>query len=213
MKKIFLLLSVLILGVPFVFSENSISANREFRVGEAVRPFELTDTQGKLFQFPLKEPQIIVLHFWSMECPYVARYEQRLRKIIEDYQSRGVLVVGIDSNITESLEDMRKTIEARQLPYRVLVDANHELANRFGAISTPHVFIIDQFGELVYEGAIDDQGWEEKNKVSENYVRDALNAILEEKSPPHFHTTVFGCTIQREKPAPPATEAPALPAQ
>ena len=138
-----------------------------------------------------------MLHFWSATCPFVVRYDGRLKQITDDYIGHEVVVLGIDSNSNEMPDQIRKVGSERNINYPILIDPGNQIADQFGAITTPHVFIIDQEGKLVYEGAVDDQGWSEANPVTKHYVREALDAALSGNAVPSPQTKSVGCTIKR----------------
>lgn len=168
------------------------------KVGEVTPDFTLSDTEGKSVTLSSFRGKPVLIHFWSARCPFVLRYEERLGKIASDYQSQGVTVLAIDSNENESLEDIRKVAAQRKLNYPILLDPGNAVADQFGAITTPHSYIIDGQGVLRYEGAVDDQGWAEENVPKTHYVRDALDAVLSEKEVPASETKTVGCTVKRK---------------
>ena len=167
------------------------------KLGEAVPDFKLVDTSGKERQLSQYRGKIVTLHFWSATCPFVMRYEERLQEITDDYSGRGVVILGIDSNVDETPEQIKKVAEKRKVNCPILIDTSSRVANQFGAITTPHVFIIDKEGKLIYEGAVDDQGWSEDNPVKIRYVREALEAHLSGIPVPNTQTKTVGCTIKR----------------
>ncbi len=140
---------------------------------------------------------VLMVVYWSANCPFSKRYDPRVNQIVSDYQSKNVKVVGIDSNSTENLEEIKKAMKARNLQFSILIDPSNLIADQYGAITTPHVFIIDESGILVYEGAIDDQGWSDKNPITAKYARDALDATVTDEILVTPVTKPFGCTIKR----------------
>lgn len=174
-------------------------AKKQVKLGEPVADFALSDTAGSVIKLSDLKGKIVMLHFWSAKCPFVVRYEERLRKIVEDYEPKDIVIYAIDSNITESREDIKKESEKRNLNYPVLVDPDQKVADQFGAITTPHVFILDKDGRLRYEGAVDDQGWGEKDPVTTSYTRQALDSLLKGEAVPTAQSKTVGCTVKRKK--------------
>jgi peroxiredoxin len=172
-------------------------AKKAVRLGEAVPDFELADTEGKPVRLSHYLGKPVLVHFWSASCPFVARYESRIGELVETYGDQGVAILGIASNVNETPEQIRSVAASRNLGYPVLLDSDQEIADRFGAITTPHVFIIDQKGRLAYEGSFDDQGWSEENRVTQSYARLALDALFSGSAVPHPQTKSFGCTVKR----------------
>lgn len=167
------------------------------KLGEAVPNFELPDTKAENVRLAELRGKPVMIHFWSATCPFVVRYEERLQKITSDYKARGLIVLGIAANDTESDDLIRKVAREHGVNYSVLIDRGHKIADQFGAVTTPHVFLIDSEGKLVYEGSVDDQGWREENPVTKEYVREALDALLRGNSVPNPQTKPFGCTVKR----------------
>lgn len=174
-------------------------ARKIAKLGQPAPAFELQDLGESKISLASNKGKVVMLHFWSAQCPFVVRYEERLKNIALDYRSKDVVVIGIDSNSTETPEQIKKTAVERELSYALLLDPDHKVADDYGAITTPHVYIIDKEGNLAYEGAVDDQGWAEKNPVTKNYTREALDALLAGQPVPTPETKTFGCTVKRSQ--------------
>lgn len=195
MKRLFLFL--------IFVSVFSISAHADFldkkvvKIGEAVPDFTLQDLLGRAHRLSNYMGKTVLIHFWSATCPFVVRYHERLNEIADDYGPQGVVVLGIDSNSNETPEQIKQAAEERGVRYPILIDPDNQVADQFGAITTPHVFIINQEGKLVYEGAVDDQGYAEHNKVKESYARNALDSALAGSPVVNPVTKSVGCTVKR----------------
>jgi peroxiredoxin len=170
---------------------------KQVEIGKEVPNFSLVDLEGNAHPLSDYSGKVVVLHFWSATCPFVLRYEKRIQSIAADYADKNVVVLGIDSNENETLKQIQKVAKKRELNYAVLMDPENKVADQFGAITTPHVFIIDTEGKLVYEGAIDDQGWSEENPVKERFVRNALTQVLAHEPVANAETKTVGCTVKR----------------
>ena len=85
---------------------------------------------------------------------------------------------------------------ARRLP-RVLIDAEHVVADLYGAVSTPHVFVADREGILRYRGAVDDVTFRQR-KATRFFLEEAVEALLEGHLPTLTETPAYGCAIVRE---------------
>ena len=138
----------------------------------------------------------MLIHFWSATCPFVLRYEERLQALAGDYKDKAA-VLAVDSNFNETPEQIRKEAQKRKLNYPVLIDKGHQVADQFGAITTPHVYVLTADGKLAYEGSVDDQGWSEKDPVNRGYAQEALDAVLAGEPVKDSKTDTFGCTIKR----------------
>lgn len=196
MRKIIFLVLVLGMAAQALWADDFL-AKKQVALGKPVADFKLKDTAGQMVQLSDFKGKIVMIHFWSSHCPFVKRYEQRLKDIAADYTSKGVVVLGIDSNVNETAADIKKTAADRQHNYPMLLDPDSKIADQFGAITTPHIFIINKEGQLAYEGAVDDQGWSESNKVKKQYARLALDALLAAQAVPYPETHTAGCTVKR----------------
>lgn len=176
----------------FCFLERKVVA-----LGKSVPGFELEDTAGKTVHLSDYQGKIVMIHFWSATCPFVLRYEERIQQMVKDYANQGVVVLGIASNVNETKDQILKVTKERNINYPILLDPKQKIADQFGAITTPHLFIINKEGALAYEGSVDDQGWSEKNSVTQSYAREAIEALLSNIPVPNPKTDTFGCTVKR----------------
>lgn len=143
-----------------------------------------------------------VVIFWSNQCPWIQRYEERLIALTDSFAPLGLSFVLVNSNDgsafpQESPAESRATFERSGFPSGVayLIDPTSELARSFGAERTPHAFVFDESGVLVYMGAIDDSPGDPAN-VSARYLRSALDAVVSGADVAVPQTKAFGCTIK-----------------
>jgi peroxiredoxin len=132
-------------------------------------------------------------------CPYVQAWEDRLSAVARDYADRGVRVVAINSNDAanypeDSFEEMQKRSSAQGFTFDYLYDEPQAVARQLGAERTPEVFLFDRERRLVYHGAIDDS--RDEDEVSQQYLRDALDAVLSSQEPAVSETPAVGCTVK-----------------
>lgn len=143
-----------------------------------------------------------VVLFWSNQCPWVEKYEDRFVGIVNDYTQRGVNFVIINSNDPnaypqEAAEAGAQRFSSAGYPAGLayLSDSTSEVALAFGAQRTPHVYVFDSAGSLAYVGTIDDSPGDPAN-VKQQYLRLALDAVLGGSSIAVPKTKAFGCTIK-----------------
>jgi len=165
----------------------------------ADRPMPSTDGRS-LTLAQLQGSRGLVVVFWSNRCPWVDRYEARLKELAETYEGRGIRFVLVNANDAgafpqESLE--ASAAQARRkgytLPY--VRDEGSTLAQALGASRTPEVFVFTAQGRLLYRGAIDDSPGDAAN-VQQAYLREALEALLQGRQPAITETSPFGCLIR-----------------
>lgn len=107
-----------------------------------------------------------------------------------------VELLSIASNRNESAQIVEEVSKARNLP-TVLIDAEHLVADIYEAAATPHVFVVDRDGILRYRGAVDDVTFR-RRQAARFFLKEAVDALLEGRSPALAETPAYGCAIVRE---------------
>jgi len=171
--------------------------NKQVKLGERVDDFALPALDGQTYRLSDYRGSVVVIDFWGAECPISKQYEPFRKKLHSEWVDRGVYLLAIDSNSTYDAEKIRAVMGERDIDFPILLDKGNVIADRFGALTTPHVYILDRQGQLVYEGAVDDRSWGQK-EATVNYIEQALEAILQGQTPPVQRTEPFGCTIERQ---------------
>ena len=138
--------------------------------------------------------KIVVINFWSAECPHAERADRGFVEYLMDWGEH-VVLLSIASNRNESPEQISSVAHQRGIKL-VLMDADHSVADRYEAQTTPHVFIADEFGLLRYRGAFDDVAFRQR-EATQFYVKNAVDALLNGNMPNPSDTKPFGCTIVR----------------
>jgi peroxiredoxin len=144
-------------------------------------------------------PYLLVI-FSCNHCPYVQAYEDRMISLATQYKSRGLAVVAVNSNEDQnypedSFEEMVKRAKEKDFPYPYVRDEDQSVAKAYKATHTPEFFLFDADRKLRYHGRLDDN-WREPDKVTQQYIRDAIDALIEGKevAEPEVHS--IGCTIK-----------------
>jgi len=146
------------------------------------------------------DKNILVVVFSCNHCPYVRAYEDRIIALQREYGPKGVQVIAINSNDTknypeDSFDKMVLRAKEKGFNFPYLRDEDQSVAEAFGATHTPQFFVFDRERKLRYAGRMDDN-WEHPAAVKENYLRDALDALLAGKDVPVPETYSIGCTIK-----------------
>ena len=153
-------------------------------------------------------PNGLLVVFSCNTCPFVVGngeksdgWEGRYNETARFAKENGVAMVLVNSN--EAKRDNHDSMAAMKahaidnnygMPY--LLDANHHLADAFGALKTPHVYLFDGDMNLVYRGSIDDNV-SDAEAVTERYVQDAITAVANGKPVGVAETKAIGCSIKR----------------
>jgi peroxiredoxin len=186
---------LVIAGFIFFNDDSNVIAFEGLAVGSTVENFKLPDTNGAERSLSdLKGKNGTVVVFVSAQCPVVKQYNGRISQFAADLEPKGINVVGINSNAAESLEWMRSHA-AEKYKFPVLVDKGNVLADKLGANVTPEIYYLNEKNALVYHGAIDNaRGGDE---ITENYLRDAVEATLSGKPVAKATANAIGCSIKR----------------
>ena len=194
MRKLGFLFAAIFAVIALV-SFNKVSANEGLAIGATMENFKLTDTNGAEKSLnDLKGKNGAILVFVSAQCPVVKQYNERISKFAADFAAKGINVIGINSNHTESL-DWVKSNAAENYKFPVLIDKGNVLADKLGANVTPEVYYVNEKNVLVYHGAIDNS--RNGENITENYLREAVEANLSGKAVAKASANAFGCSIKR----------------
>src|SRR2546430_10650767 len=165
-------------------------------IGAMIDDFKLPDSDGAQHTLnSLKGKNGAVIIFIATRCPVSNGYNDRMEKLAEDYQSKGINVIGINSNSTEPASEVKSHAAEKHLTFAILKDDGNKIADRFGANHTPEAYVIDASGNLVYHGRIDNS--QNTANITSNDLRDALDALLAGKPIQKTTSVAFGCSIKR----------------
>lgn len=174
----------IILSLSFNFSAN---ADSPFFKG-----LDVLKNHDVALSFPTKE-RATVLVFLSATCPCSASHEGVLSKLQEQYSD--IPFYGIHSNADEDLATTRAHFEEAKLPFPVLQDNQTLLADKLGALKTPHVFVLDKNGQTIYHGGVTNS--HVGPSADKNYLKEVLEDVSQNKPPRHKEGRALGCYIQR----------------
>lgn len=205
MKKLFL--PALAVIVFFAFSFKGGEAYKTLEIGQKApkTDYKMESTQGEgLSLESIKKSNGTLVIFSCNTCPFVIAWEDRYPGLAKMTKKSDIGFVLVNSNEArrtgdDSMDEMKKHADEKGYgDVAYLVDNNSELANAFGAKTTPHVFLFDKDWKLVYEGAIDDNH-KGADMVKENYLNNAIKNLKQgEKIDPN-NTKALGCSIKRVK--------------
>ena len=182
--------------------ELAIIETPELEVGSKGPEFTLQGTDGKEHSLASFDSRFLVIIFMSNGCPTVRAYEDRLMGLQRDYRTKSVRLVGINSNnehlsAIDSFEEMVRRARESGFTFPYLKDSGGSVAKAYGAVCTPHVFVLDGERRVRYRGRIDDARHE--SRVTSTDLRNALDDLLGEG--PEMRTVrvaatePFGCSI------------------
>ena len=176
-------------------------------VSGAVAPgFTITDTAGKAVQLADYKGKYVVLEWTNPECPFVRSHYSsgNMQGLQKEWGSRNVVWLTINSTNASHSEfkaprEMASWMQAQgAAPAATLLDSTSATGRAYSAKTTPHMFVVDPGGKVVYAGAIDDKRSTNPAdaKSAHNYVRAALTEAMSGKPVTVANTTPYGCTVK-----------------
>jgi len=166
-------------------------------IGRPAPGFTLPDLAGHAHSLAEGRGRIAVVNFWSAECGWCERTDAQLLALTQSWGGAATLLL-IASNVNESPALLARAARQRGLPC-VLIDTEHQVADLYGALTTPQLFVIDQDGILRYQGAFDDVTFRQR-RPTQNYLQMAVEALLAGRQPDPVQTLSQGCSIVRYMP-------------
>ena len=165
-------------------------------IGSTIADFTLPDAGGTAHSLSsLEGKNGTVLIFVAVQCPVSNAYNERMEKLAQDFKARGINVVGINANSTESAADVKDHAAKNNLTFTILKDNGNKVADLLGATRTPEAYFLDAGNKLLYHGRIDNS--RDITQVNSSELRDALEATLAGKPVPKATANAFGCSIKR----------------
>jgi peroxiredoxin len=178
-------------------------------VGSAAPDFSLTDTKGKAHSLAEYKGKYVVLEWFNPECPFVKKHYGggNMQKLQQEFTGKGVVWLTIDSSAPGSegnltAEQGNKTMSSwKTHQTALLLDPEGKAGQAYGAKNTPHMFVINPEGKIVYEGAIDSKASPNPADIpnSTNYVKVALDESLSGKPVTNPNTKPYGCSVKYSK--------------
>ncbi len=197
MKYCYLFLLVMLMS-------SSIFKTDGLKPGDPARDFKLRNVDDKFVSLKdFKNAKGFIVIFSCNHCPYVKAYESRMEALNKLFAPKGYPVIAINSNDVsrypeDSFENMQRNAKQKGFTFPYLFDETQEIAHFYGALKTPHVYVLEKRGDdlvVKYVGAIDDNT-QDAEKVEKRYVEDAVNALLAGKTVKIQETKAIGCGIK-----------------
>jgi peroxiredoxin len=196
---------IVILAAAFALFAADIHA-QQARIGEQAPDFTLTDSNGETHSLSDFAGKIVVLEWVNNGCPFVAKHYDtgNMQDLQEELTDEGVVWLSVCSSapgkqghmsadaVNEWLDDQGSNATA------YLIDEDGEVGKRYGAKTTPHMYVIDADGALAYAGAIDDQPSTDHETVvgAENHVANAVDALANGEEPETKVSKPYGCSVK-----------------
>ena len=185
---------------------NPLTQATEAVIGKPASDFTATDSNGKSHSLSDYKGKVVVLEWLNHGCPYVKKHYDsgNMQKLQKTYTEKGVVWLSIISSAPgrqgySTPEEANETIKQKQaFPTALLLDPDGIVGKLYDAKTTPHMYIIDSEGILVYNGAIDDIRSTNANDIAnaKNYVQLALDELLAGKEITVKTSRPYGCSVK-----------------
>jgi AhpC/TSA family len=179
------------------------------RVGEPGPDFAATDTNGKVHKLSEYRGQFVVLEWTNRGCPYTQKHYNsgNMQRLQREWTGKGVIWLTIISSApgtqgyVTAPEENAYLKEVNAAPTAVLLDPTGAVGQLYDAKTTPHMFIINSQGTLIYNGAIDDRPTTDLADINgaKNYVSVSLQEATSGKPVTDATTRPYGCSVKYRK--------------
>jgi len=195
----FILVACLLLGA-------AVQAEAAAIVGKSAPALELTDMTGERVRLDSFKGKVVVLEWVNFQCPFVGKHygSGNMQGLQKKYTVKGVVWLSVCSSApgkqghVTAAEAKEAVGEKDAAPTRFLLDPKGTVGKAYGAKTTPHMFVIDAKGTLVYNGAIDDKPSTKPADLegAKNYLAAALDATMAGKKVETAATQPYGCSVK-----------------
>jgi peroxiredoxin len=168
--------------------------------------FVLTDSNGQKHSLSEYKGKFVVLEWFNPDCPFVKKHYNsgNMPNLQKQYTAKGVIWLSIDSSAAGkegnySSAGLNKFMADKGgVPTEIFADPDGRVGHLYGAQTTPHMYVIDPKGNLIYQGAIDDTPSADiaDIKTAQNYVSAALDAAMNGKPVVVSATKSYGCSVK-----------------
>lgn len=175
-------------------------------VGVAAPDFSLPDSNGKTRSLSDFEGQYVVLEWTNDGCPFVRKHygSGNMQSLQQEYTAKGVAWLSIVSSApgkqghVSGAQANALTAQRDAAPTAVLLDASGDVGREYGAKTTPHMYIIDPEGTLIYAGGIDSIASANPQDIEKAtpYVKLALDQAMAGKPLSQAQTQAYGCSVK-----------------
>ena len=197
--KLVALVAVIALAVPMMASADAVP-------DKPAPTFKEKDATGKEQSLDSLKGKWVVLEWFNRDCPYVKKHygANNMQKLQKTYGDKGVTWLTVISSMKgaqghETPESALKVASSNKSAAKaILLDENGDMGKAYGAKTTPHMFVINPKGEVVYAGGIDDNDSSDPKVIpkSKNFVAAALDAGMAGKTVETKTAKAYGCTIK-----------------
>jgi len=184
----------------------SPQATAQAVVGQAAPAFTLTDSNGKTHTLAELKGSPVVLEWWNYRCPFVGKHygSGNMQGLQKQWTAKGVSWLTVSSSgagkegYVDGAQANAIMKERGGAPSAILLDHDGRVGRAYGARTTPHMFVIDARGTLVYAGGIDDRPSTDQADIAgaRNYVEAALGEVTAGRPVTVASSQPYGCAVK-----------------
>jgi len=199
--KTLLILSVLTIATAFTLKTTS----EGYKVGDTATDFKLKNIDEKMVSMSdYEDAKGFIVIFTCNHCPFSIAYEDRIIELDKNYKEKGYPVIAINPNNPEvskgdDFPSMQKRAKEKGFTFPYLFDEGQKIYPQYGATRTPHVYLLNKENndlKVAYIGAIDNN-YADASAVTDKFLENAINSLIEGKLPNPNFTKAIGCTIKK----------------
>jgi peroxiredoxin len=192
-------LSLLAAAAAVVFGAALVHAS--VSVGQSAPDFRIKDTSGKEQSLSAYKGKFVVLEWVNPDCPFVKKHydSSNMQATQKAAESKGVVWLSVSTGTGSKASDLAAWVrEKGATPTATLLDSDGKVGKAYGARTTPHMYVINPEGKLVYAGAIDSKPTASQADVKSatNYVTVALNEAMAGKPVTKASSEPYGCSVK-----------------
>ena len=184
----------------------SLTTHAAVNVGQPAPDFTGVDSNGKQHSLSQYKGKTVVLEWTNHDCPYVKKHYNsgNMQALQKDATANGIVWLSIISSRpgkqghVSGKQANELTASRNASPTAVILDESSEIGLLYGAKTTPHMYIVDKSGQLVYMGGIDNTPSKDEDDIpkSKNYVRIALDEMAAGQAIKESITRPYGCSVK-----------------
>ena len=197
---------VALVGLAAALAATAALAREDVRPGAPAPEFSAKDSSGRDVSLARFKGRTVVLEWTNQDCPYVRKHYAtgNMQQLQQEAAAQGVIWLTIASSApgaqgyVDGLAADKLTVDRKALPAAFVLDPDGKLGRLYGATVTPHMYVIDKAGMLVYKGGIDSIPSANTDDIARatQYVRVALDQVLAGKQVAEASTRPYGCSLK-----------------
>lgn len=187
-------------AISFFVCALALPAAAQDLVGKKAPAFSLVDQNGKTHKLSDYSGKTVVLEWTNPGCPFVVRHYEAgtMKRVAENAAKDDVVWLAVNSSHFTEGKESTEWAKKHGHTFPTLHDADGKVGKAYGAVTTPHMYVVDANGMVAYEGAIDSDAWVKDAKAT-NYVVSALADLKAKRAVAKSHVKPYGCSVKYKR--------------